>query len=90
MPDLTTATETFEQNDIVQTVRLLAGNGKQKMAEPLLRSFATSLDDGGQLRLAAELADELNAPSLAIKIAEDADRRGIPLDLVAFPKTDCR
>jgi soluble lytic murein transglycosylase len=86
MPDQAPAAEGFEQNEIVQAVRLLAGNGKGKMAQPLLRSFALALEDGGELRLAAELADEINAPSLAIKIAEDADKRGIPLDLAAFPK----
>ncbi|HQZ11452.1 MAG TPA: lytic transglycosylase domain-containing protein [Devosia sp.] len=86
MPDQTLVVEAFEQNEIVQAVRLLAGNGEGKMAQPLLRSFAFGLEDGGELRLAAELADEINAPSLAIKIAEDADKRGTPLDLVAFPR----
>lgn len=86
MPDETAVAEAFEESDVVKAVRLLAGNGEAKMALPLLRSFAFGLDDGGQLLLAAELADDLDEPSLAIKIAEDADKRGIPLDLVAFPK----
>jgi soluble lytic murein transglycosylase len=86
MPDETAVAAGFEESDVVKAVRLLAGNGKAKMALPLLRSFASGLDDGGQVLLVAQLADDLDEPSLAIKIAEDADKRGMPLDLVAFPK----
>jgi soluble lytic murein transglycosylase len=86
LPDEASALDAFEANEVVTAVRLLAGNGKPDWGVPLLRSFAFGLDDAGQLLLAAQLADDLDDPSLAIKIAEDADKRGLPLDLIAFPK----
>ncbi len=86
LPDETSALAAFEANQVVKAVRLLAGNGKRDWAVPLLHSFAFGLDDAGQLMLAAQLADALEEPSLAIKIAEEADKRGLPLDLIAFPR----
>lgn len=86
MPDETDAIDAFDVSEVVRAVRLLAGNGQKKWALPLLRSYANGLDDAPQLLLAAELADEIDAPSLAITIAENADKRGIPLDMLAFPR----
>lgn len=76
----------FEQSDVVRAVRLLADHGHKEMAIPLLRSFAAGLKDGGELLLAARLAQSLGAHHLAISIADTADRRGTPLDLFNFPK----
>jgi soluble lytic murein transglycosylase len=53
---------------------------------PLLRSFAHGLEDGGELLLAARLAQAIGAHHLAISIADTAEKRGIPLDLFSFPK----
>jgi soluble lytic murein transglycosylase len=86
LPDESGSYMAFMSNDVVKAVRLLAGNGKPGWGVPLLRSFAHGLEDAGQLRLAAQLADEIDEPSLAIRIAEDADQRGVPLDPIAFPK----
>jgi soluble lytic murein transglycosylase len=86
LPDETSSFTAFMSNDVVQAVRLLAGNGKVDWGVPLLQSLALSLEDAGQLSLAAQLANDLNEPSLAIKIADDADKRGVPLHLIAFPK----
>lgn len=76
----------FESNEIVRAVRLLAANDRKAVALPLLRNFALGLKDGGQLLLAARLAQAIDAHHLAISIADIADRRGTPLDLFSFPK----
>jgi soluble lytic murein transglycosylase len=86
MPAWEEAITPFEENDVVEAIRLLAGNGQKEKAMPLLRSFAFGLDDGGELLLAAQLAQSLGNHDLAIRIAENADKRGMPLDLFAFPK----
>jgi soluble lytic murein transglycosylase len=57
------------------------------MAAILLRNLAqTSLKSGGELVLAARLAQKIGAQHLAIAIADIADQRGVPLDLFSFPK----
>lgn len=86
MPPSKPAEASFEARDLVRAVRLLADNGHKEMAVPLLRSFATTFKDGGELALAARLAQSLDAHHLAITIADTAERRGTPLDLFNFPK----
>ena len=76
----------FENNQLVRAVRLFADNGQKEMAVPLLGSFANSFKTGGELVLAARLAQPLDAHHLAISIADAAERRGFPLDLFNFPK----
>ena len=66
-------------------VRLLAANGQGELAVPLLRNFSNGLKDGGQLLLAARLAQTIDAHYLAITIADLADQRGTPLDLFNYP-----
>lgn len=86
MPAWQRSEAAFESREIVRAVRLLADNGQKAMAVPLLRSFAHGLQDGGELLLAARLAQTIGAHHLAIAIADTADRRGFPLDLFSFPK----
>ncbi len=86
LPEWKPAESAFENNQLVRAVRLLADNGQKEMAVPLLRSFATSFKTGGELLLAARLAQSLDAHHLAISIADTAERRGFPLDLFNFPK----
>lgn len=86
MPASKPAEAAFESLELVRAVRLLADNGHKEMAVPLLRSFAHSFKDGGELALAAKLAQSLGAHHLAITIADTAERRGTPLDLFNFPK----
>jgi soluble lytic murein transglycosylase len=86
MPAWQQSEAVFESREIVRAVRLLADNGQWAMAVPLLRSFAEGLQDGGELLLAARLAQAIGAHHLAISIADTADRRGFPLDLFSFPK----
>jgi soluble lytic murein transglycosylase len=86
MPSWQQSQPAFEAHEVVRAVRLLAANGRGSLAETLLRSFALELQDGGQMLLAARLAQELDAHHLAIHIADIADRRGMPLDLFSFPK----
>jgi soluble lytic murein transglycosylase len=75
----------FDSSQVVRAVRLLAANGQGELAAPLLRHYAGQLTDGGQLVLAARLAQTIDAHYLAIEIADMADRRGIPLDLFDYP-----
>ena len=86
MPEWKDAEATFEANELVKAVRLLAEAGHKEMAVPLLRSFATDFQNGGELLLAARLAQSLDAHHLTISIADTAERRGFPLDLFNFPK----
>ncbi|HEY9011154.1 MAG TPA: lytic transglycosylase domain-containing protein [Devosia sp.] len=86
MPEWRSSEAAFNASDLVQAVRLLAENGHQDMASPLLRSFAVSYEAAGDMVLAARLAQEIGAHDLAIFIADTADKRGTPLDLFNFPK----
>lgn len=86
MPAWRQSEAAFESREIVKAVRLFADNGQKKLAVPLLRGFAPGLQDGGELLLAARLAQALDAHHVAILIADIADRRGTPLDLFSFPK----
>lgn len=86
MPAWQQSQATFDSREVVRAVRLLADNGQKAMAVPLLRSFAHGLQDGGELLLAARLAQAVGAHHLAIAIADTAEQRGIPLDLFSFPK----
>ena len=61
MPAWKPAEAGFEAREVVRAVRLLADNGHREMAVPLLRSLATDLTSGGELLLAARLAQSLDA-----------------------------
>jgi soluble lytic murein transglycosylase len=86
LPDTTASATLFKARPVVRAVRLLVGNGQTKLALPLLRHFGLGLSDGGDLLLAAQLAQEIGAPQLAIAIANVADQRGTPLDSFSFPQ----
>lgn len=86
MPEWKSSEADFNQNDLVRAVKLLADNGRKDLAKPLLRSFANSFKTGGELMLAARLAQQIDAHDLAILVADTADKRGTPLDLFSFPK----
>ena len=85
MPDVSESETRFNGLDTVRAVRLFAANGERNQALTLLRSFAYDFDDGGDLLLAGQLAEQLGAHDLAISIAEAAELRGFPLDLRSFP-----
>jgi soluble lytic murein transglycosylase len=86
MPDWRVSEAQFEARETVRAVHLLADNGQSELATPLLRDLASELKDGGELLLAARLAQSLGAHHLAIAIAGDGERRGLPRDLFSFPK----
>lgn len=86
LPDWQQSETLFDGNQIVRAVRLLAANGQATMAVPLLRYWGNGLASGGELLLAARLAQEIGAHHLAIAIANTADQRGAPLDMFSFPK----
>ena len=75
----------FNARDVVRGVRLLVANGQATLAAPLLKNFSNGLKDGGELLLAARLAQTVGAHYLAIQIADIADQRGTPLDLFSYP-----
>ncbi len=77
---------TFEKRDLVRAVRLLDNNGVGVLAEPLVRRLSYSLNNAGEMLLAARLAQTINAHNIAISIAYLAQRRNIALDLFSFPK----
>lgn len=77
---------TFEASEVVRAVRLFAGNGEAEMAETLIKSYAAQQTDGAKLLMAARLARSIGAQHLAIAIADDAEKQGVPLDFVSFPK----
>jgi soluble lytic murein transglycosylase len=86
MPNAAGSQTAFEALEVIRAIRLLAANGEAEMAIPLLRDFAPTLDTGAEFLLAARLAQSLGAYNLAIVIAEDAEERGMPLDLFSFPE----
>lgn len=86
LPDWQQSETLFNGHQVVRAVRLLAANGKANLAIPLLRHWGNGLQSGGELLLAARLAQEIGGHHLAISIANTADQRGTPLDLFSFPK----
>ena len=86
MPQWQDSEAVFNGNELVQAINLLVGNGEKDKAGTLLRTLAEQLKTGGELVLAARLAQTIDAHHLAITIADIADKRGMPLDLFSFPK----
>jgi soluble lytic murein transglycosylase len=86
LPDVSTSEAAFEARGIVQAIDLLMADNHNDMAGALLRNFAPTLKSGGELVLAARLAQKIDAHHLAISIADIADKRGVPLDVFSFPK----
>lgn len=87
MPSTKDSETAFDSRDVVQAIKLLMADGQDDMAAVLLRNLAqTDLKTGGELVLAARLAQKIDAHHLAIAIADIADKRGVPLDLFSFPK----
>ena len=86
MPSWQGSEGAFEARDTVRAIRLLAANGQGPLAVPLLRNFSNGLKDGGELLLAARLAQSIGAHYLAITIADIGEQRGTPLDLFSYPK----
>lgn len=87
MPTTTSSEAAFDSRGVVQAINLLIADKQNDMAAVLLRNLAqTDLKTGGELLLAARLAQKIDAHHLAIGIADIADKRGVPLDLFSFPK----
>lgn len=86
MPEWKDSEQSFNDNQVVQAIKLLIANGEMDRASTLIRTLAQKLKSGGELVLAAKLAQEIDAHHLAIVIADIADQRGMPLDLFSFPK----
>jgi soluble lytic murein transglycosylase len=86
LPDASGSEATFEARELVQAIDVLMADEHNDMAGALLRNLVPSLKSGGELVLAARLAQKIDAHHLAITIADTADKRGVPLDLFSFPK----
>jgi soluble lytic murein transglycosylase len=86
MPQWQDSEAAFNDNELVKAINLLVANGENDKAGTLLRTLADQLETGGELVLAARLAQTIDAHHLAIAIADIADKKGMPLDLFSFPK----
>jgi soluble lytic murein transglycosylase len=86
MPEWKDSEAAFNENEVVQAINLLVADGEKEMAGALLKTLAAQLKTGGELVLAAKLAQTIDAHNLAIAIADIADKRGMPLDMFSFPK----
>jgi soluble lytic murein transglycosylase len=87
MPSAESSEAEFNARAVVKAINLLVADGQNDMAAVLLRNLAQNdLKSGGELLLAARLAQKIDAHHLAIAIADIADKRGVPLDLFSFPK----
>ncbi len=76
----------FNSRELVISVRLLAANGQNKMAETLLGRLLYQVEEAGEMLLTARLAQSINAHQLAILMADIADRKGVALDLFNYPR----
>ncbi len=76
----------FDALPLVRAVRLLAANGKPKMAEPLVSRLVYQVTDAGEMLLTARLAQSINAHQLAILMADVANRKDVALDLFNYPR----
>ncbi|MDB5624121.1 MAG: lytic transglycosylase protein [Devosia sp.] len=88
LPAWRNSTALFEANEVVRAIRLLEANGQHGKALTLLRQFGGELTQPSELLLAARLAQDIGAPNIAIAIATAAEKQGIALDLMAFPKDE--
>jgi soluble lytic murein transglycosylase len=86
MPEWKDSEAAFNGNEVVKAINLLVADGETEKAGALLKTLAQQLQTGGELVLAARLAQTIDAHNLAISIADIADKRGMPLDLFSFPK----
>ncbi len=87
LPSAASSEATFNARDAVRAINLLVAANQNDMAAVLLRNLVQrELKTGGELVLAARLAQKIDAHHLAIAIADIADKRGVPLDLFSFPK----
>ncbi|RYE11310.1 MAG: hypothetical protein EOP22_00160 [Hyphomicrobiales bacterium] len=86
MPPVQDSETVFGNREMVQAIKLLVASKETDKAATLLRNLAQGLKSGGELALAARLAQSIDAHHLAISIADIADRRGAPMDLFSFPK----
>jgi soluble lytic murein transglycosylase len=86
MPEWKDSEADFNRNEVVQAINLLVADGEKDKAGTLLKTLAAELKTGGELVLAARLAQTIDAHNLAISIADIADKRGMPLDMFSFPK----
>jgi len=76
----------FDARQLVRAARLLAANGKLKMAEPLVSRLVYQVSDAGEMLLVARLAQSINAHQLAILMADVANRKDVALDLFNYPR----
>ena len=86
MPDVAGSETAFEAHEVVRAdppARRQRREGHGGAPAPRLRP---ELETGGELLLAARLAQALGAHNLAIIDRRDAEKRGMPLDLFSFPK----
>lgn len=75
----------FERQELVQVARLLHGIGAEHHIGPLLYHLREQAEKVDELRLVAELAQELDRPDLAVLAAKEASYEGMVLPQQLYP-----
>lgn len=75
----------FEANPLSVIVQQLLQLGQKKMAERFALAYAKNENSEAGLRLMAELADRMQAPDIAVKIAKVAAKKLISLPVEGYP-----
>lgn len=86
LPSWQQSVAVFNQREIVRAIRLFEANQAFDFARPLNIRLIYQVKDAGEMLLTARLAQDIGAHDLAILMSDVANRRGVGLDLFAFPK----
>ncbi len=78
----------FERQELVQVARLLHAVGARDRIGPLIYQLRQQTSKVDEVRLASELAQELNRPDLAVHAAKQASYDGILLPQQLYPDAD--
>lgn len=80
------AKRALERNDLAQAVRIAAGAGQDGLAQKLLQHLIESLDDPGQIELAARIGAQLRRTQLAVRGSKLAQQKNVLLTDVGYPR----
>lgn len=78
----------FERQELVQVSRLLHAVGAESQIGPIVYELRQQAEKVDQIRLIAELAQELERPDLAVRAAKDASYDGMVLPQQLYPDAD--
>ncbi len=75
----------FGRNEVAEAVRRLIKAGHRHRIATLLDHLAETVPTAGQAVMTAELAEEAGYPHLALRVAKEAQRRGLDVGQLAYP-----